>query len=179
MRRITDSVGTDITTARVPHVTVSPSHDPPESYQFNKLRDAGGSTRLTLVKSAVDTAGIAPRPPRPQVAHIPAGDGVWLAFDVDQYDSQQTRVEARKALTAQLPGDSRIVGEYPVSLRGKLGSAVTIVPKELAETVGIEIGDQISTVAVTSGVLLFLEEERVSELDIVTILDAIRAVLSK
>lgn len=167
-----------MTTARLFHVTVSPSHDPPESYRYNKLRKAGGSTRLTLVKSAVDTAGIDTRPPRPLVAHIPAGDGVWIAFEVDEYGSQQLRVRTRTALTAELSGDRKIVGEYPVPLRGKLGSAVTLVPKRLAETVGIEIGDQISTVAVTSGVLLLLEEERVSELDVAAVLEAIRTVLS-
>lgn len=156
---------------------MSPSNDLPETFQFNKLRDAGGSTRLTLVKSAVAAANIDPKPPRPLIAHIPAGDGIWLGFDVDQYESQQTRVDARTALTAELPGDNRIVGEYPVPLTGKLGSSVTLIPKGLADTVSVSVEDCITTVPVTSGVLLFIQEERASELDTETVLEAIREIV--
>lgn len=157
--------------------TVSPTHNPPETYRFNKLREAGGSIRLTLVKAALETADVDPRPPRPLFAHIPAGDGVWLAFDVEQYESQQTRVRARSALTAKIPGDSHVVGEYPISLRGKLGSGVTIVPKRLADTVGVTVGDDVTTIAVGPGVLLFVAEQQVSALDVGSTLEAIRETL--
>lgn len=74
------------------------THDPPDSYGFNKLRESGGSNRLTLVKSAVEAADLDPRPPRPVLALIPVGAGTWVRFDVDRYDSQRARVAVRHAL---------------------------------------------------------------------------------
>lgn len=124
------------------------------SARTNKLRTTGGSHRLTLVKSAVDEAGIDTRPPRPTLAHLPAGRGVWLAFDVDRYPSQRDRVAARAAVTERFEPTEPVVGEFPVELRGKLGSAVTRVPGELLDRVGLETGDEVATVAVAPGALL-------------------------
>lgn len=154
--------------------TVSPQHDPPASCQFNKLRKAGGSKRLTLVKAAVDAAGIESSPPRPLLAHIPAGDGIWLAFDTDQFESQCERVEIRTGLSEHVSPSEQIVGEYPVFLRGKLGSSVTIVPKRLSDSVGVAVEDQITTIAVGTGMLLFLTESAASEIDIELVLERLR-----
>lgn len=136
------------------------AHEPPEDYRFNKLRDSGGSYRLTLVKAAVERADIDPRPSRPELANIPAGDGAWVGFDVDRYGSQRTRVDVRRAVTAELSPGKRIVGEYPVSIRGKLGSAVILVPRQLIDTLGLETAGRVTTIALAPGVLLFVTEAK-------------------
>lgn len=131
--------------------------------RFNKLRTTGGSSRLTLVKGAVDEAGIDPRPPRPTLGHLPAGPGVWLAFDLEQYPSQSDRVAARVAVSEALGIDESIVGEFPVELRGKLGSAVTRVPGELVERVDVSVGERLAVIAVAEGALLVAAERVVDE----------------
>ena len=133
---------------------MSPDPTQVETARTNKLRTTGGSHRLTLVKAAVDEAGIDPRPPRPTLAHLPAGPGVWLAFDVDQYPSQRDRVAARAAVSDLFEPAEPIVGEFPIQLRGKLGSAVTRVPGELLDRVGLQTGDGVATIAVAPGALL-------------------------
>lgn len=141
------------------------AHDPPEAYRFNKLRDSGGSYRLTLVKDAVERADVDIKPPRPELANIPAGDGAWVGFDTDRYGSQRTRVDVRRAVTAELAPRARIVGEYPVSVRGKLGSAVILVPKQLVDALGLEAAERVTSIAVAPGVLLFVTEEKATAPD--------------
>lgn len=138
---------------------MSASHDPPETYRFNKLRSTGGSARLTLVKAAVDRAEIDARPPRPVFAHLPAAPGAWLAADVDVYESQRRRVEARAAVTGQLATDFSAVGEFPIHLKGKLGSAVTRVPKGVLDHANLEVGEEITAIAVGSGAVLLLTKQ--------------------
>lgn len=136
-------------------------HDPPDDYRFNKLRTVGGSYRLTLVKAAVDNGEIDPGPPRPVFAHIPASEGVWVGFEATRFDSQRDRVAVREAVTAALDGDEPVVGEFPVAIRGKLGSAVMRVPQQLAERVDMDVGARITTVAVAPGLVLFATEDRI------------------
>jgi hypothetical protein len=153
------------------------AHEPPADYRFNKLRDSGGSYRLTLVKDAVERADIDPRPPRPELANIPAGDGAWVGFDVDRYGSQQTRVEVRRAVTAELAPGERIVGEYPVSIRGKLGSAVILVPRQLIDALALETAERMTTIALAPGALLFVTEAKAtaSEPDVEAAIEAARS----
>lgn len=134
---------------------MSAPHDPPETFRFNKLRSTGGSTRLTLVKDAVDRAAIDPRPPRPELAHIPAAPGVWLAFAVERHSSQADRVAVRTAVSRALGSDAVIVGEFPVELQGKLGSAVTLVPRELVDRAELAGDEDVTTTALGPGALLF------------------------
>lgn len=131
-------------------------HDPPETFRFNKLRTTGGSTRLTVVKEAVEGAGIEPRPPRPELAHLPAAPGVWLALDVERYPSQTDRVAIRSAVSDRFPTGEPLVGEFPVELQGKLGSAVTLVPRQLVDRADLEPGERVTAVALHPGALLFL-----------------------
>lgn len=145
-----------------------------ERIRTNKLRTTGGSFRLTLVKGAVDKAGIDPRPPRPTLAHLPAAPGAWLAFDVDRYPSQRDRVAVRAAVTERLAPETTIVGEFPVELRGKLGSAVTRVPGELLEAVDIAAGDELANTAIGTGCILVLCKSSVT-VDPEIISDAIEA----
>lgn len=135
-------------------------HDPPDAYRFNKLRDSSGSHRLTLVKAAIEAAEIDVEPPRPVFAHLPAGEGVWLGFDLERYGSQRTRVAVRRAVTAELDPDARVVGEFPVPMRGKLGSAVVTLPSRLVEEAGLREAERVTAVAVAPGLLLFLTKER-------------------
>lgn len=132
-----------------------------ESARANKLRTTGGSHRLTLVKGAVDEADIDTRPPRPTLAHLPAGPGVWLAFDVELYPSQRDRVAARAAVSNRFEPTEPVVGEFPVELRGKLGSAVTRVPGELLDRVGLKTGNEVATIAVAPGALLVIDASTV------------------
>lgn len=134
---------------------MSAPHDPPETFRFNKLRSTGGSTRLTLVKDAVDQADIDPRPPRPELAHLPAAPGVWLAFAVERHPSQADRVAVRTAVTEALGSEAPIVGEFPVDLQGKLGSAVTLVPRQLVERADLDVGEDVTTISLGTGALLF------------------------
>lgn len=134
---------------------MSAPHDPPETFRFNKLRSTGGSTRLTLVKDAVDQADIDPRPPRPELAHLPVAPGVWLAFDVQRHPSQAERVAVRTTVSEALGSEASVVGEFPVALQGKLGSAVTLVPRELVDRADLEVGEDVTTIALGPGALLF------------------------
>lgn len=131
---------------------------PPADYRFNKLRKTGGSHRLTLVKTAVREADLDPGPPRPVLAHIPAANGTWVAFHIRRYPSQQRRVRLRQAVTDELAANQPIVGEYPVELRGKLGSAITLVPKQLVDAVDIRTRDQVTTIAIAPEAVLFISE---------------------
>ena len=133
-----------------------PPHEPPDTFRFNTLRTTGGSTRLTLVKAAVQEAGIEPRPPRPELAHLPAAPGVWLALDVDRHSEQARRVAVRTAVSEAFGVESPIVGEFPVELQGKLGSAVTLVPRQLVDRAALESGTPVTTIAVGPGALLFV-----------------------
>lgn len=136
-------------------------HDPPDEYRYNKLREVGGSFQLTMVKAAVDDAEIDSGPPRPVFAHIPAAPEVWVAFDVDRYASQRHRVQVRTAVTDELAPGTTVVGEFPVAIRGKLGSAVTRVPQRLAERAGLERPAQITTIALAPGAVLLASEAEV------------------
>ena len=149
-------------------------HNPPADFQFNKLRTAGGSHRLTLVKAAVEQAKIDVGPPRPTIAHIPVGDGVWVGFDVDRYPSQLNRVRIRSQITNSFSPESTVVGEFPVPLQGKLGSAVTLVPKQLVESLESDTDVRVTTVALTPGLLLFATEQRITDgsIDIESVLHA-------
>lgn len=133
-------------------------HDPPAAYQFNKLRESGGSYRVTLVKDAVDAAEIETRPPSSVFAQIPACDGVWVGFDISRYESQRTRVAVRHAVTAELDPDARVVGEFPVPLRGKLGSAVLTLPSQLLDEADLRAAERVTTIAVAEGLVLFVTE---------------------
>jgi hypothetical protein len=133
-------------------------HDPPVSFRFNKLRTTGGSYRLTLVKSAVDAAEVDPRPPRPELAHLPAARGAWLGIDIERHPDQRGRVAAREAVTVEFAPGASMVGEYPVPLRGKLGSAVTRIPGEIIDRLDLETGDQLTTIAIADGALLFVTQ---------------------
>jgi hypothetical protein len=144
---------------------MTPDHDPPESYRFNKLRESGGSYRLTLVKAAVDATGIDPKPPRQVLALLPVGPGVWIGFDVAHRESQLDRVRARSVATAELDPGARVVGEYPVRVRGKLGSAVVLVPRELVDALALDDAEQATTVAVGPATLLFATERRIDDSD--------------
>lgn len=132
--------------------------DTPESFGFNKLRKSSGSHRLTIVKDAVQAAEIDPRPPRPVLALLPVCDGAWIGFDVDRHDSQRARVRVRHTLTAALAPDTQVVGEYPVAVRGKLGSALLILPKQLIDTLDLEVQERVTTIPVVTGCLLFATE---------------------
>jgi hypothetical protein len=170
------SLGTNIVFAAKQY-RMAPSHDPPDSFKYNTVREAGGSTRLTMLKAAVDEADIDPSPPRPVFAHIPAAEGIWLAFAVDAYDSQLTRVQVRTALTEAVSPETRIVGEYPIPVTGKLGSAITLVPKRLAEAIDLSIDDGVTTIAVAPELLLFATEDRIASMDVEAALDATRDAL--
>lgn len=137
------------------------AHDPPDEFRYNKLREVGGSYQLTLVKTAVDAAEIDSSPPRPVFAHIPAARGAWVAFDVDRYAAQRHRVRVRTAVTDELAPETTVVGEFPVAIRGKLGSAVTRVPQRLAERAGLERPAQITTIALGPGAVLVATQARV------------------
>ena len=141
---------------------MSTAHDPPRTYAFNKLRTTGGSYRLTLVKAAVNQAAIEVRPPRPVMAHLPAAPGAWIAVDPTVHDSQRTRVAARAAVTAKLAPEYAAVGEFPVHLQGKVGSAVTRVPGEVVERVEVQAGDQLTTIALGPGAVLLVAQRLVS-----------------
>lgn len=136
--------------------TVASTHDPPEVYRYNKLRTTGGSSRLTLVKAAVDRADVDPRPPRLELAHLPAAPGVWLALDVARYPAQTDRVAVRSAVSEAIETEGPIVGEFPVTLQGKLGSAVTLVPSDLVDRIDLESGTPVTTVALGPGALLLV-----------------------
>jgi hypothetical protein len=142
---------------------VSAPHDPPETFRFNTLRSTGGSTRLTLVKAAVDAAGIDPRPPRPELAHLPAAPGVWLAFAVEEFPSQAERVAVRAAVSEALDSEAPVVGEFPVALQGKLGSAVTLVPRELVDRADLDLGQDVTTVSLGNGALLFVTKAVIND----------------
>lgn len=156
-------------------------HDPPEAYQFNNLRKAGGSNRLTLVKASVENADIDPSPPRPRFAQIPAGGGVWIGFDIARYESQLDRVRIRHAVTEALLSDTRIVGEYSVPIQGKLGSAVILVPRQLVETLDLDSADRVTNIAIAPGILLFVTETKSTESPaaIETAIDAARQAVSE
>lgn len=156
------------------------SYGPPESFGFNKLRKSSGSHRLTLVKEAVRAAEIDPRPPRPVLALLPVSDGAWVGCDVDRHASQRARVDVRHALTAELAPETDVVGEYPVTVRGKLGSALLILPKQLVDTLYLESQERVTTVPVVAGCLLFATESLAAdpETDLGAALDAARACFS-
>jgi antitoxin component of MazEF toxin-antitoxin module len=141
---------------------MSTAHDPPRTYGFNKLRTTGGSYRLTLVKAAVNRATIEVRPPRPVLAHLPAAPGAWIAVDPALHESQPTRVEARVAVTGAFEPEYLAVGEFPVHLQGKVGSAVTRIPGEVVERVEVETGDQVTTIALGHGAVLLVAQRLVS-----------------
>lgn len=155
---------------------MSTDHAPPETYRFNKLRESSGSHRVTLVKAAVEAADVNPGPPRPVFANLPVGEGAWVAFDVSRYDSQVQRVRARRAATAELAPGTSVVGEFPVSIRGKLGSVVVLVPKQLVEALDLETAEQVTTVAIAPSAFLFLTASRVDAADgeIATAIEAAR-----
>lgn len=153
---------------------VSATHDPPEDFQFNKLRQTGGSYRLTLVKPAVDRANIDPRPPRPELVHLPASPCAWLGIDLEAHPSQSDRVAAREAVTDKLAPGTPMAGECPVSLKGKLGSAVTRVPQDVVDRLDLETGNRVTTITITDGALLFVTE-RVIEDSPETVLEAVAA----
>lgn len=138
---------------------MSTPHDPPATFRFNKLRTTGGSSRLTLVKAAVERADVDPRPPRPELAHLPAAPGVWLALEVARHPSQTRRVAVRAAVSDCFDPEEPLVGEFPVTLKGKLGSAVTLVPSDLVDRIGLEAGTRVTTVAVGPGALLLVTAE--------------------
>lgn len=127
-------------------------------YQYNKLRTVGGSHRLTLVKGAVDDAVVDVKPPRPTFAFLPAAQGTWVGFDIDHFDSQRERVHIRAAITDTFDPDMNLVGEYPVDLRGKVGSTVARIPSELVQLLELEVGDRITTISLAKGALLFVRE---------------------
>lgn len=142
---------------------MSALHDPPEEFQFNKLRKTGGSYRLTLVKPAVDEANIDPRPPRPELVHLPTAPCAWLGIDLEAHPVQTERVAARSAVTEELDPGIPMAGEFPVSLKGKLGSAVTRVPPDVVDRLDLETGTGVTTIAITDGALLFVTEDVVEE----------------
>ncbi len=129
-----------------------------DEYEFNTLRTVGGSVRLTLLKDAAVAAEIDVAPPRPTLVHLPAAPGVWLGCILAQYPSQRERVRLRGVVTDTLATDMTIVGEYPVDLRGKVGSTVTSVPPALVERLGLEVGEGITTLPIAPGLVLFVSE---------------------
>ncbi|MFW6435511.1 MAG: hypothetical protein ACOCY1_03950 [Halovenus sp.] len=159
---------------------MSGKHDPPATYQFNKLRESSGSYRVTLVKDAIEEAEIDTTPPRPVFAHIPAAEGSWIGFDVERYDSQRTRVAVRHAVTAELDSGMQIVGEFPVPLRGKLGSAVLTLPSQLIDGADLRSAERVTTIAVAPGLVLFVTEATVTdpEADVASALDRARQTLA-
>lgn len=153
-----------ITLQRVP-IGMTESSGPADSYGFNKFRKSSGSHRLTLVKAAVQAAEIDPRPPRPVLALLPVADRAWVGFEVDRYDSQRDRVDVRYALTETLANDTHVIGEFPVTVRGKLGSALILLPKGLVDTLDLTVGDRVTTVPVATGCLLFVTESMATDPD--------------
>lgn len=154
-------------------------HDPPTSYRFNKLRKSSGSYRVTLVKDAVEAANIDTTPPRPVFANLPVGGGVWIGFDIDRYTSQRTRVAVRHAVTTELDPDARIVGEFPVPLQGKLGSAVVTLPSQLVDETDLHTAERVTTIAIAPDLVLFVTEAKAtaSDVDMRSALDRARQTL--
>lgn len=128
----------------------------------------------------MDAADIEITPPRPMVAFLPVATGAWMGFEVDRYPSQLERVRVRTAVTRAVGSEADVVGEFPVALRGKVGSVVTLVPKSLVGSVDLSIGDRITTIAVAPGLLLFVTESLIeeSETDMAGAIEAARNALS-
>lgn len=136
---------------------------------------------MTLVKAAAESAKIDPDPPRPTFAYIPVCDGSWLGFEVAYYDSQLNRVQIRAKISDILSPETRIVGEYPVKIRGKLGSSVTLIPRKLVEAVDLSMDDSVTVITLARGLILFVTKQKISssQTKIEDVLDEMENLLHK